>query len=294
MTPQPLSRGGGARVSSSFIDKGIAHISKFYETIFIQWELSRGDGLFQRLNARTKVLFLIFYIFIVSVKKDVSSEILAAVFILPFVILSRVGIFKFYWKVLLAGVIFGVIAGFPAALNVITPGVPVYSIFVMNQARDFWIYHLPETIDITAEGIMLVMMLTARVVNSVTIALLVIGTTSFSDVLKALSGFRVPEYFLMILSLSHKYVFIFLKMLRDMHAAKRARLIGRADAALWISGRIALIFNKTQSRSEDVYKAMAGRGFTGEVKLAKLRMLNTVDIIYGAMFISLWIILLII
>lgn len=285
---------GGGRVKASFIDKGIGHIAKFYETVFLQWELSRKDGLFQRLNARTKVVFLVFYIFIVSVKKDVSSEILAAVFIFPFVLLSKVGIFKFYWKVFIAGFLFGVLAGLPAALNVITQGETFYKILELKRARDFWIYHLPETITVTHEGILLVMMLTARVVNSVSITLLVVCTTSFSDILKGLRAFRAPEYFLMILSLSHKYVFIFLKMLRDMHSAKKARLISSTDAAGWISGRIAFIFNKTQLRCEDVYKAMAGRGFTGEVKLAGLEYIKTVDIMYGAILTALWMVLLIV
>ncbi|MBF0320942.1 MAG: hypothetical protein HQL01_14180 [Nitrospirae bacterium] len=293
LTTQPPPEVRGARGKGSFIDKGIGHISKFYETVFLQWELSRKDGLFQRLNARTKMVFLVFYIFIVSVKKDVSSEILAAVFIFLFVLLSRVGIFKFYWKVFIAGFLFGVVAGLPAALNVITPGETVYKILELQQARDFWIYHLPETITLTHEGILLVMMLTARVANSVSITLLVVSTTSFSDILKGLKVFRVPEYFLMILSLSQKYVFIFLKMLRDMHSAKKARLIGSADAAGWIPGRIAFIFNKTQLRCEDMYKAMAGRGFTGEVKLAGLEYIKTVDIMYGAIFIALWMVLLI-
>ncbi|KWT90950.1 energy-coupling factor transporter transmembrane component T family protein [Candidatus Magnetominusculus xianensis] len=290
LTTQPPPEVRGARVKGSFIDKGIGHISKFYETVFLQWELSRKDGLFQRLNARTKVVFLVFYIFIVSVKKEVSSEILVAVFIFLFVLLSRVGIFKFYWKVFIAGFLFGVLAGLPAALNVITPGETVYKIIELQRAR---IYHLPETITVTREGILLVMMLTARVVNSVSITLLVVSTTSFSDILKGLRVFRVPEYFLMILSLSQKYVFIFLKMLRDMHSAKKARLIGSADAAGWIPGRIAFIFNKTQLRCEDVNKAMVGRGFTGEVKLAGLEYIKTVDIMYGAIFIALWMVLLI-
>ncbi|WP_420263859.1 cobalt ECF transporter T component CbiQ [Candidatus Magnetominusculus dajiuhuensis] len=291
--PQPHPKAGGGSVKVSFIDKGVGHISAFYETVFLQWELSQRDGLFQRLNARTKVLFLVLYLFIVSVKKDVPTEVLTAVFILPFVVMSRVGILAFYRRVITAGFFFGFIAGVPAVLNVITPGEPVYTILELRRQYDFWIYHVPQTITVTREGTLAALMLTARVANSVSITLLVVCTTPFSEVVKALKVFRVPEYFLMILTLSQKYAFIFLKMLRDMHTAKKARLTGAADAAHWIAGRAAYIFKKTQLRCEDVYKAMAGRGFTGEVKLAKLEKTKTVDIIAGAMFLTLWMLLLI-
>lgn len=291
---QPLPKAYEGRVRSSFIDKGIGRISEFYETVFVQWELSKKEGLFQGLNARTKILFMVFYLFAVSVKKDLPSEILAAVFILPFVVLSRVRIFRFYWKVLIAGFFFGFIACLPAVLNLITPGEPVYRILELQREYDFWIYHVPQTITVTREGILLVSLLATRVANSVTITLLVVSTTPFSDVVKALKTFRAPEYLLMILSLSHKYMFIFLKMLRDMHTAKRARLIGTDDAAGWIAGRIACLFKKTRLRSEDVNKAMAGRGFTGEVKLTRLEQMQNVDVMYGALFLTLWMLLLIV
>jgi cobalt/nickel transport system permease protein len=83
-------------------------------------------------------------------------------------------------------------------------------------------------------------------------------------------------------------------MLRDMHTAKKARLIGGTNAVGWIAGRIAWIFNKTQLRCEDVYKAMAGRGFTGEVKFAGLENVKTVDIVAGTVFSTVWIFLLIV
>ncbi|MBF0319138.1 MAG: hypothetical protein HQL01_04955 [Nitrospirae bacterium] len=294
LSNNPLLPKARAGTSSSFIDKGIRHIAGFYETIFFQWELSRKDGLFQRLNARTKVLFLVFYIFVVSVKKDVSSEILIAVFLLPLIVMSRVGIFAFYWKVFIAGFFFGVLAGLPAAFNIFLPGEPIYIILELQRAHDFWIYHIPQTIGITREGILVVSMLTARVANSVTITLLVICTTPFAELVKALKAFRVPEYFLMIITLSYKYAFIFLKMMRDMHTAKKARLIGNADAAGWIAGRIACIFNKTQHRCDELYKAMSGRGFTGDVKLAKLEHVKAVDIIAGAGLLTLWMFILIV
>jgi energy-coupling factor transporter transmembrane protein EcfT len=55
-----------------------------------------------------------------------------------------------------------------------------------------------------------------------------------------------------------------------MHLAKKSRLVGavnRAEARNWIAGRIAFIYKKTQLKCDDVFKAMLGRGFSGEIKL---------------------------
>ncbi|MCG6553810.1 MAG: cobalt ECF transporter T component CbiQ [Candidatus Magnetominusculus sp. LBB02] len=290
--PYPHSR--TVTVKTLFIDKAVGHISEFYETVFTNWETARKDGLFQRLNARTKLLFLVLFVFAVSIKKDVSSDILIAIFIMPFVVLSKIGILSFYRKTLIAGFFFGLLPGLPAVLNVIMPGEPVYRVIELDQPYELWIYHVPQTIAVTREGILSAMTLTSRVANSVSITLLVVCTTPFAELVKALSTLRVPEYFLMILSLAQKYAFIFLKMLADMHTAKKARLIGRPDAADWIAGRLAYVFKKTQQRCDDVHKAMTGRGFTGQVKLASLRAMTPVDIIYGAMFLTLWFFILII
>lgn len=264
----------------SFIDNGISHLGKVIKTGYIQWEIASKDGLFQRLDARIKVLFLVFFIIIVSLKKEVVPEIGIAFFVFGLAALSRLNLFNFYKKVIPLGFIFGFLIALPSAFNVITKGEVILPVIHLSRSYDFWIYHVPETIGITREGISGVAMLTLRVLNSVALSFLILYTTPFSEIIRALKVFRVPDAILMIITLTYKYIFIFAKTVEDMHLAKKSRMLGevtKSEARGWIAGRIAFMFRKTQQRCEDVFKAMLGRGFSDTIKLYGFRKMNNLD-----------------
>jgi cobalt ECF transporter T component CbiQ len=268
----------------SFIDSGISHLGKVIKTGYIQWELASKDGFFHRVDARIKVLFLIFFIIIVSLKKEIVPEICIAFFVFCLAAISRLNLFNFYKTVIPLGFIFGFLIALPSAFNVITKGEVILPIIHLSRSYDFWIYHVPGTIGITREGISGVVMLTLRVVNSVSLSFLILYTTSFSEIIRALKVFRVPDAVLMIITLTYKYIFIFAKTVEDMHLAKKSRMLDKVsdtEARKWIAGRIAFIFKKTQQRYEDVFKAMLGRGFSDTIKLYGFRKLTVIDRIVG-------------
>lgn len=264
----------------SFIDSGISHLGKVIKTGYIQWELASKDGFFHRIDARIKVLFLIFFIIIVSLKKEIVPEIIIALFVFGLTAISRLNLFNFYKKVIPLGFIFGFLIALPSAFNVITKGEVILPVIHLSRSYDFWIYHVPETIGITREGISGVAMLTLRVVNSVSLSFLILYTTSFSEIIRALKVFRVPDAILMIITLTYKYIFIFAKTVEDMHLAKKSRMldeVANTEARKWIAGRIAFMFKKTQQRCEEVVKAMLGRGFSDTIKLYGFRKMNSMD-----------------
>lgn len=264
----------------SFIDSGISHLGRVIKTGYIQLEFASKNGFFQRLDARIKVLFLVFFIIIVSLKREIVPEIGIAISIFVLAVLSRLNLLSFYKKVISLGFIFGFLIALPAAFNVITKGEIILPLLHISRSYDFWIYHVPETIGITREGISGVIMLTLRVVNSISLSFLVLYTTSFSEIIRALKVFRVPDAILMIITLTYKYIFIFAKTVEDMHLAKKSRMAGgisNTEARRWITGRIAFMFKKTQQRCEDVFKAMLGRGFSDTIKLYGFRKMDGMD-----------------
>lgn len=273
----------------SFIDNGISHLGKVIKTGYIQWEFASKDGLFHKLDARIKVLFLIFFIIIVSLKRDILPEIIIALFVFSLTAISRLNLFNFYKKVIPLVFIFGFLIALPSAFNVITKGEVILPVIHLSRSYDFWIYHVPETIGITREGISGVAMLTLRVLNSVALSFLILYTTSFSEIIRALKVFRVPDVILMIITLTYKYIFIFAKTVEDMHLAKKSRMLGEVtnnEARRWIAGRIAFMFRKTQQRCEDVFKAMLGKGFSDTIKLYGFRKMNNMDLAAGFVLFS--------
>ena len=268
LTAETKERAGAAKLS--FIDNGLKYAAGVIRTGYIQWETASGRGLLQGTDARVKVLFFIFFIVIVSLKREIPAEAAVSAFIFVLVAFSRLRLFAFYRKVLLAGLVFGLAVALPSSLSSISGGHVVFPILTFPRAYDFWIYHIPRDIGVTREGLLGVALLTLRVVNSFSLSLLLISTTPFSELVRALKAFRVPDAVLIMLTLSYKYIFIFARTVEELHLAKRSRIAGEvsgAEGREWIAGRIAFIFRKTRMKCDEVFNAMLGRGFSGVVRL---------------------------
>jgi len=197
---------------------------------------------------------------------------------------SRLDLVSLYKRVIFFGFFFGFLIALPSSLNLIRPGHVVLPIVSLAKSYNFWIYHIPRDIGVTREGLRGVAMLTARVANSVSLSLLVLYTTPFTEIIRALKVLRVPDTFLMVINLAYKYIFIFAKTVEDMHLAKKSRMVGAADddeARQWIAGRIGLIFTRTQLKCEELHKAMLSRGFSGDVRLRGFRTATARDYVTG-------------
>jgi len=280
-----LGRQSGGRATTPFIDKGIHHVANVIKTTYMQWETASRKGLLQGLDARVKVLATAFFLVIVSLKRDLAPQaaIAAGVFVLA--VASRLDLQAYYRRVLVLGFVFGFLIALPSSLNIIVKGDVAVPLVHLSRPYDLWIYHVPAEIGLTSTGMLGVARLTMRVVNSLSLSFLLLYTTPFTEVVRALKVFRVPDTFLMILNLTYKYILIFARTVEDMHLAKKSRLtgsVGGSHARSWIAGRMAMMFKKTQGRCEELYKAMLSRGFTGEVRLAGFGRPKGMDYAAGA------------
>lgn len=278
---------GLGNLKTPFIEKGVHNLANVIKTGYVQWETAVQDHFFQKIDARIKVLFLLFFVIIVSLKKDILSEVLIGVFIFVLMLISRLNLFRLYKRVLFLGFIFGFLVALPSALNLITRGEIILPVLHLSRPYSFWIYRIPAEIGFTREGMYGVTMLTLRVVNSLSLSFFVLYTTTFPEIIKALKVLRVPDGFLMIITLTYKYIFIFARTVEDMHLAVKSRLVrqvGNAEAKRWIAGRIAFIFKKTQLRCEEIFKAMLGRGFSEDIRIYGVRKLQTRDWAVGVAF----------
>ncbi len=286
------ARGG---LSAPFIDRTMAHISGFIRTSYVQWDLASRSGLFQKLDPRIKVSFLLFLIVVVSIKQNIRAEGMIAAFLCAAVITSRLDLIRFYRKVVLIGFLFGTVIALPSALNLMKEGEVVIPLVHFDKACKFWFYHIPETIGVTKEGIEGILMLTSRVMNSLTITFLLLHTTRFPEIIRSLKVFRVPDTILFVISLTYKYLFIFVKTIEEMHLAKKARLaggVGKGEMRYWVAGRIAFMLRKSHQQFEEVFRAMVGRGFSGDMKLSTYQPFGKKDILSGCLLFSLGIIFL--
>ena len=256
------------KIRMPFLERGIAHLAGVIKEGYAQWDFCSRHGFFQRIDARVKVLFLLFFILIVSLKRDVLTEIYIGIFVFILTLFSRLNIVRVYKKVLFLGFLFGCLIALPSAFNLITKGEIVLPVATLSRSYHFWVYSIPAEIGMTREGIYGVAMLTLRVINSLSLSFLVLYTTPFHQVVRALKVLKVPDTFLIIITLCYKYIFIFAKTVEEMHLAKKSRIVrqpNRAEAREWIVGRMALMFRKARLRCEEVFKAMIVRGFSDSI-----------------------------
>jgi len=267
----------GVTVSTPVLEKGVRYLARVIRESYSQWENSRRDGLLQSVDPRLKLLFMAAFLVLVSVKRELTPQAGIAVLLLFLYLASRLDILPLYRRILGAALLFGVLVPLPSLLNIFDGAEPLIPLWHLQREHHFWLYHIPQTIGITSGGLYGMALLTMRVANSVALSLLVLHTTSFPDLIKSLRVFRVPESFIAVITLSYKYVFTFTRILEDMHLAKKSRLLGEMDngqSRRWAAGRMAFLFQKSQGRCEDIFKAMLSRGYENRVTFHKFSRLQ--------------------
>jgi len=283
----PEIAAGKGHIRYAYLDRGIAGISSMIQTCFFNGAfLSRG-GWLQKIDARIKVALLALLIAVISIKTRLIAELAISAFLMILVVLSRLDVTRFYARVLKYTFLFGLVVTFPALFNVITPGEIIFPVIELERSQEWWLYQIPQQIGITSQGLQAVSMLNLRVLNSMATASLIMHTTPFGDMMKALRVFRIPDALLLIVTLSHKYIFILAKTIDDMFLARKSRLAGSVhdrEARAWIAGRMGHLFRKSRMKYEEIFRAMEARGFCDEVRFPAFDRLDNLSRMSGCLF----------
>jgi len=270
------------RPKLTFLDKTILNSANAIKSIYAQAENGAKESIIQKINPQIKLISLIYLAVVISVVNDPQSQILITSFILLLYITARLNVYKVYRKIFILAFIFGFLVVFPASLNVITPGKIIFNLISFDKSSQFWIYSIPEKIGFTENGIQVVLLVFLRVLNSVSMALLVVYTTPFPSFIKSFKIIGVPDTFMMIISLAYKYIFILSRTIEETYFALKSRLSGnikRGSLRKLIGGRIFFIFKKSMIIYENTYYAMTSRGYSGKVKLHSQHHFTIKDII---------------
>jgi cobalt/nickel transport system permease protein len=110
-------------------------------------------------------------------------------------------------------------------------------------------------------------LLLARALTTSTFAALLILSTPWPHLLKAMRGLGAPAMLVAILSMTYRYLFVLLQSAVDLLAARQSRLVGRLHRAdqrrLLITG-LGVLFGKSLQLANEVHLAMQSRGYRGE------------------------------
>lgn len=241
------------RRRAGFIEKTLHDLAGALERSYSFEQIGDRQGLLQSLDPRVKVVGVL--LLIIAAAASRSILVILAVYALGTIlaIASEVSLGMLTRRVWLSALLFTGVIAIPALF--LTPG------------REVWRLPGPGW-SVTAQGLGAATFLMTRVITSMTLAITLVLTTPWIQVLKALRALRVPVIFVVILGMTYRYIFMMLQAAADMLEARQSRTVGRME---WSERRrlaassIGVLLSKTIYLSNEVYLAMQSRGFRGEV-----------------------------
>ena len=98
---------------------------------------------------------------------------------------------------------------------------------------------------------------------SLAYVVLLLATTPFRSLVQGLAWFRVPAFFLSLLSFAYRYIFVFVDELERLQRAWAGRYFGRRRLAqfLTLGPAVGALFVRSYERAERVWAAMLSRGY---------------------------------
>ena len=120
---------------------------------------------------------------------------------------------------------------------------------------------------LTIEGLNRAAALILRSFAAVSFMILLINTTPFDYLLKALRWLKVPGLFVLLLSFFYRYLYLLWDERERMQRARDLRYFGgRWPQQLALTGNLAAsLFLRSYERAERVHQAMLSRGWDGHI-----------------------------
>jgi cobalt/nickel transport system permease protein len=233
----------------SFIERTISSLSEGMNFAALADDSARSTGALQRVDPRIKVAGML--AMIVSVAVTHSLIAIAGVLLITtsLAIASRISLLDFARWVWTPVLLFTGCIALPAVF--ITPGAPVHA---------GW--------SVTAQGVRTASFLLLRAETAVSLSTLLVLTTRWAHILKALRVLRLPVVFVVILGMTYRYLFLILETALDMFESRESRTVGALegpDRRRLAAATVGVLLSKSYHLSADVHLAMQSRGFRGEV-----------------------------
>ena len=239
----------------SFVEKTMQSFLSATENAFVADHLAHKRGLLQALDPRVKVAALALLILASSAVYSLYVLLALLVFALLLAKCSRLAWRLLFTRVALPILAFSGLLALPALF--LTPGPVVYQLPLLS-----W--------PVTAPGLRSVALLLLRVETIGTLSTLLVLTTSWPRVLRALRFFRLPVTLVVLLGMTYRYLFLLLRTAREMFEARQSRLVGALEGyqrRRLAAASVGVLLSKSLALSGEVDAAMRSRGFTGEVYL---------------------------
>jgi cobalt/nickel transport system permease protein len=231
------------------------------------------DSFIHRLDPRVKVVVTIAFILSNALLPDGAwlAFGLSWLFLLSANLLSKLGLAFTFKRSFIA---------LPFALVAVTvlfsiPGKALSTFHFL-----FW------DLTITDAGVLRFISIVIRSWLSVQMAILLVATARFPDIVHALEHLRVPSILTTIIAFLYRYLFVLADEVARLLRARESRSAAAAGSrsggsVVWrarVAGNMAgQLFLRSYERSDRVYNAMLARGYAGHLNTINPHILRRVD-----------------
>ena len=247
--------------SSNFAGATLNSLTRALSHALISEETARRRGLMQALDPRVRVLGILALVIAVALAHKIA--VVLALFVIAIVLAraSSISIRTLSVRVWLVALAFTGIIALPAVF--LTPGQPVF----------------PNS-SVTLQGLCTAAMLVSRVEAAVTLTTVLVLSTPWTEILKALRALHVPKEAVMMLGMAHRYIFLLAETATQMFESRQSRTVGVIEGRQQrkLAARTAgVLMSKSIDLSQEVFLAMQSRGYRGEVHIAEHSGIHTRD-----------------
>ena len=242
----------------------LVSLTRMLGQALVNESVAHQPGLLQALDARVKLIALPALVLAATLSHRVIAIAIILVVALLLALASRVGLGTLIRRVWLPVLLFAGLVALPALF--LTPG---------DRIADFTI-----GLSVSRQGLTSAELLVLRMETAATLMTLLVLTTPWMHLLRALRAFRVPQEVVLMLAMTHRYIFLLGETAAQMFESRQSRTVGslgRAARRQVTSRTAGVLLSKSVELSSEVYLAMQSRGFRGDARILTERTLRPPD-----------------
>lgn len=237
----------------SFLERSIATLLDTLEQASESDQMARADGFLQKLDPRTKLVSMLALVVAAALARNLFSIAVLFAIAAFAALISRIRFAYLGRRIWFPILPFTAVIAGPALF--ITPGPVLARVPLLG---------LP----VTQTGLSAALYLLARVETTATLLALLVFTTPWSHVLKAMRVLGVPVILVVTFSTTIRYIFLLLRTALEMFESRKSRLVGvlpGPERRRLAAAGAGVLLTKTLQLGDEVFSAMQARGFRGEV-----------------------------
>jgi cobalt/nickel transport system permease protein len=249
------------------VERTIGTFRNFFDLSSFAEGYAVKRGLLQLVDPRFKLVGMLWLVVCVILLSRVEWVLVVLGVTILLAVASKVRLGYYLKRVWLFIPLFTLVIAVPAMFNFIVPGQPLFVLLSTGQSLGPFVS--PWTITLTVPGVQGAALFVLRTGAAVSIVILLALTTRWTDLLSSLQSLKVPTAFVMVLSMTYRYVFVLVGIAQDMSFARKSRTLRpekSGDVREWLGATMGVLFRRSMNMSELVNLSMISRGYDGRVR----------------------------